>query len=377
MVTHYTLANGQYLADVATLDALPTRCVLDAPTGTGKSTLATQGERVVLAVSTQLAAEQLHLKMPTAVGLFHGSADIVTGNMRVIAVVYDSLSRLLERYSFIDETWALVIDEQHNLALASYRLKALDRLLAIAHGRVWRQVVFMSGTPLDMPHGRDYERVTVRRATQRTQPAVFVNYESGHKLAVAAQIAHTHVAKGERVLIYLNSKNTALNRLQGELAARGVSGIYTLNADNKLEQAGRAVIETEQLPQDCNVLITTAVLVESANLLTDIGAAIIASPIHPAYAQQFVSRARNNAPMCYILNNGIGAGYGIDTRAEIANILGQAEKLGDLLNSLARPWDNNRANLIAGQVSRLVSQDDSGAWAASLLGVLQHVTQLV
>ena len=370
------LGENEHLGDVLTLEQLPARCILDAPTGTGKSTLATNGKQVILAVSTTIAAEQLYQSGGGRVGILHGTSEDISLAHDVIVTTYDSLPRLMASFTFIDPpNWSLVIDEQHNIALADYRAKATQKMLAIATAEPWGRVVLMSGTPLDMPNGGDYERVTVRRAEQRRQPAQRVLYSSGQRLAAVANIAAKHVKGGERVLVYLESKGGELLTLTAELEAAGVTGVYHLNSDNKLEQAGRAIVDTQKLPTDCNVLITTAVLVESTNLLSEIGAAVIASPIHPAYAHQFVSRARLNAPMCYILNNGDGAGYGLDIQAELATVWETARLLAYQANMLGRPWDNQRGKALAGTLGRLIAIDENGAAVPSELGVLHHVTE--
>ncbi|MCA9979843.1 MAG: hypothetical protein KDD89_03400 [Anaerolineales bacterium] len=378
-----TVPEGKYLSDVLTLDQLPSRFLLDAPTGLGKSTLATKANNVIIAVSTQLAAMQIYKHVP-GFGVWCGLRHDMTEGLRGVAVVYDSVPNLLNSCEWIEpKEWALIIDEQHNAALASYRKKALSALLEIVETRPWKQVGFMSGTPMAMPHGREYDRVTVRPANGlRLQAAQFVRYAEGKKDAVTAELVLQHVNKGKPVVIYLDSKTGKRDGILAELVSRGIDAehIHTLDSDNKTEATGQHIIDNETLPEGCKVLITTAVLVESANINTAVGAAIILSPIHPNQAQQFVNRVRGAAVgVCYILNNGEGGGFGIDADKELVTTWKAAQMLCGGLNAITAQRErlglDDRAKTLGGRIAKTVKFDND-KWEPCHLGVLQAVAEL-
>ena len=79
--------------------------------------------------------------------------------------------------------------------------------------------------------------------------------------------------------IYLNDKKKALDKVLAGLVARGFERgeIAVLNSDVKHEEAGRAIIEQEQVPAGVRVLISTHIAVESLNLITDFDAVHIVS----------------------------------------------------------------------------------------------------
>jgi hypothetical protein len=165
-----TLPAGQYLADLAL--ALPARCILNADTGTGKTTWAATRPGVSLVVmSSVIAVQQQAERFPDA-GVWYEREKRLG---RVTFVTYEGFPACVRALldAGVDPAGvAVFVDEQHNLALAGYRHKALRRLVTTLALHPWRQVVFMSGTPLDVAHPylAGFERVAV--VSQRRQQQV-------------------------------------------------------------------------------------------------------------------------------------------------------------------------------------------------------------
>lgn len=383
------LPAGAWLADLLDADQLPARCILDANTGTGKTTWAASQTGTVLVVMSGVVAIQQQAERWPDAGVWY-EKDKRLG--RVTFVTYEGfpacVKQLLEDGT--DPAGVRVfVDEQHNLALAGYRHEALRRLVTTLSLHDWRQVVFMSGTPLDIPHPylADFTRVTVD-SERRTQKAVMVRWkrdlEDGHegrRVDTVAQLVMRHTSQGGRVVVHLNDKGTGLDRLVAALRAAGVGErhIYRLNADSKYESIGQYVIQHEDLPEDCRVLIVTDVLVESANLRTDLAAVVFCDTVHPAHAQQLLNRQRGDVGpgVAYVLTTGTGAGRGLDLNAEMVHTLACAQQQVDALNALEdrrRAYDDQARHVFAGQYGRLVCWDkQSERYAVDHLGVAYHV----
>lgn len=383
-----TLPAGQYLADLDL--ALPARCILNADTGTGKTTwAATRPGQVVVVMSSVIAVQQQAARYPDA-GVWYEREKRLG---RVTFVTYEGFpacARALLDAGVDPAGVAVFVDEQHNLALAGYRHKALRRLVTTLELHPWAQVVFMSGTPLDVfhPYLASFERVTVV-SQRRQQRAVMVHWRAetedgdhtGRRVDTVARLVTRHTAGGGRVVVHLNDKGTGLDRLVAALRAAGVAerSIYKLNADTKYESIGRHVIEYETLPADCLVLVVTDVLIESANLRTDLAAVVFCDPVHPAHAQQLVNRQRGPAGpgVAYVLTTGTGRGYGLDLEDQMAWVAARAQDMVDAKNALTeRAHSDQLRAIFGGDHGHLVRWDKlAGAWAVDHLGVGQYVHQ--
>lgn len=383
-----TVPAGQYLSDVDF--ELPERAVLDANTGIGKTTYAAtcgeKSERVVVTMSSIVALLQQAMRHPSA-GVCYEHEKTVTPSTRLAFVTYDQLpavAKLYEEWGMDFASVRLFVDEQHNLALADYRRKALDNLLRVVAGYDWKSVTFMSGTPLKVPHSTldDFQYVKVN-SHRRTQKATVVHWKrqddegnsSGRKRNTIVELVRRH----KRVLVHLDNKGAELDGLVAALVASGLdlATIYTLNSDNKYEALGQQVTEHETVPDDCRVLIVTSVFVESSNMRTYFDAGIIASPIHPSYAQQFANRQRGDSPMdmAYVLHGGTGSGWSFDIGAELDHTRRLAQQLADTLNAIEETRatiTEDARRVFGGEYGALVRRSGE-RFVVDELGVAQHV----
>lgn len=385
-IHHVKVPKDKYLADVAL--ELPERAVLDANTGIGKTTFAATcgrpGERVIVAMSSIVALRQQAMKYEDA-ALVYEHEKTLTPVSKLAFVTYDQLpavARMYEEWQVDFTSVRLFVDEQHNLALAGYRRRTLAKLLDMVDKYDWKSVTFMSGTPLDAPHSAlaDFEYVKVD-SHRRTQRSVLVRWKDGEGEGRKRDTIVKLVKRHKRVLVHLDNKGRELDGLVATLVASGVdlSTIYTLNADNKFEPLGQQVTEHETVPDDCRVLIVTSVFVESSNMQTRFDAGIIATPIHPSYAQQFANRQRGEVPMdaVYVLHNGTGKGWGFNIKAELDHTQKLAQKLADTLNDI----EDSRATIsedarrvFGGEYGALVGRKGE-RFEVDELGVAQHVHQ--
>ncbi|HSH03796.1 MAG TPA: DEAD/DEAH box helicase family protein [Anaerolineae bacterium] len=393
------LKKGQYLGEKLRGEGvkLPRRAYLSAGTGTGKTTYFCKmaledDERVIIAASVTPAVKQLQDKYDDGEGRVAVAYDRektpIDAKTRLIICTYDQIanvSKQIER-----DKWRLVIDEGHNIALANYRRAALRRVIAEIANPKWLQVVVMSGTPLYSPLScfDDFVFVKVEH-WKRTQQAVMVRCENDKisRYDVALKIALSHAESTKPTVIFLNNKSGGLDKCIAGLVAGGVdaSTIYALNSDSKYDSIGEQVTTHETLPDNCKFFFCTSVFVESVNLHTELGAVIILSSIHPAYAEQLVNRQRGDvAPdIVYVVTSGQGGGFNFNIKGEYrytmtshaAELVERQNKLDDeLLAQGVQPYSEGAKRLFGGAYGGMMRRE-AERWTVDELGVVQHITE--
>lgn len=297
------IPEGKYLSEIDF--TLPDKSFLIVPTGKGKTTWAMEKRgRSILVMSATVAIEQQGNKYPNA-GVYYGKKKTATAVHEKVIVTYDLLPDFVKKFNIDTTQYDLIIDEQHNLGLADYRAKALQGVIRAIESHEWKSICFMTGTYLKIPHPALAGFVPVyTTAKDREQKAQRVSY--GKKVKQTDVITELVKHSNGLSVVFFQNKGARLDTLVATLTAANINGIYCLNSDSKYEAIGQHITTHETLPPDCQVLITTSVFVESANLRADIETAIIAGSVHPAYAQQFVNRIRGDKPpkCTYWINNG-------------------------------------------------------------------------
>ena len=390
------LPSGAYLSDhLTSFDQLPQFCILDAPTGIGKTTaminLIVSHGCGILVVSSVIALRQLQKKCDEnnfAFGVFYQDQKQIQPMMLTTPESLPLLVEKLNQYGLVTPGMPLIIDEWHNLAIASYRT-GMNGLLEVIKHTPWLCIIGMSGTPLPLWTDATDHFQTVRVNTPlRNQVATFIHWqlhdEKGQPLDCSrtdtiVELALEHINNNQRVIIHLNDKGRGLDSLIAKFLAIGIpdSQIGTLNSDNKYETVGTHVINEEIVPDQCLILIVTSIFIESANLKTTFGAVIITSDLHPIYAQQLVNRKRGDAiPNCYILSNGTGHGWELDRDAIHLHVLKHATFLCQELNANAEhniPLTPDDMQIFGSQWRDILFRDSQGVWRINLLAVTQAV----
>lgn len=336
------LNEGQFLGDVN--PQLPSRAMLAANTGSGKTTYAVSiPGRVVLVVPTQALLEQLCSLHPAARPFYQFNRKIGEDDSLIITTP-NSIQKLLPK---VDASqYSLVIDEAHEFAVAGYRRRAYDDL-AMCLGGSWANVILMTGTPFPLVW-RDmevYEPVTVS-SPQRQQAARLVAWQDdkgkGSKLKTAVSLMPP-AAKHKRIFIYLQDKKTALDSLIYELKQLGYERgeIAVLNADTRTEPGQDSdhylhLMEHEQLPNQVQVVIATAVLMTGVNIKQRFDQVHLLTAVSSIEAQQIVNRFRLAAPGIvydYSNNQATGDAAHFDVRWLASEITTQAQQTADHLTA--------------------------------------------
>lgn len=338
------LTGGQFMGDVVVdEDGLPKRANLRARTGVGKTTWAAElPGQVVLIVPTQAVLEQLQAHH--AADCYYQHSKTATNASRLILTTPESFGRLLQK---IDAgLFTLVVDESHLIPQAGFRRRAYaDIVAAVGPSAGWRRVVLMSGTPLPLVGGElaVFENVVVG-SDQREQPATRVVWrtppdEKGKTRGdlVAAVGLHLDPRKDVRHLIYVNDKGKRADALHFECRRRGYDwdSIAFVNADRRGDRAYRSIVNDEVLPDDVRVVIATAIIETGVNLRNpgERWAVHFASAVSSVEAQQVVSRFRDQSPVVYWYNAGIGAMSRGDYVRTGSELLQAAEAIAAELNA--------------------------------------------
>ena len=395
------LPAGAYLGDVLDVDDLPRYAMLNANTGTGKTTFAESlpGQTLIVTSST-VALEQIAARRRAAgepCDVYYHTEKSATADSQLIVTTYESFSKVLR---LVDASrFSLVVDEVHNFSASSspaFRGRALESVVDTLDVGAWRRVMLMSGTPMPSSHPalRKFQQVNVISHVrgQRAQRVVYKETGPDGKtrgrkreaLLALCDPARTH-------LIFLNDKKNGRDKLVAGLVARGFSReeIAILDSDTKDSATGKSIIESETIPAGVRVLITTSVLVEAANLRDKIDCVHLASHVHPYLAQQLVNRLRTSAAgVVYWYNAGDGRAPRANISFHHSHFLREAQNLVNHLNQFAsvNPEDSSdearlkrrSMRLWAGRAGELVRVDEDEVttakwWDISYLGV-DHAT---
>lgn len=166
----------------------------------------------------------------------------------------------------------LFVDEAHTFSSDSYRQADIAACYAMFPAA--KKVVLLTATPYF------YHNSGLQAA-----PKIFVEKAGKPKTRVKLLYFRDetatvkHFAEKGRVIVEINSR-TGMNTLAKFLRKCGVSGVYTLSADDKeaTDKASiyRHILDHECLPADCRVLLTTKIYEMGINLRdTDISAFLI------------------------------------------------------------------------------------------------------
>ena len=391
---------GAYLADALREEDLPRRCLLAANTGTGKTTFAENlPGQVLLVTSSTLLLEQIRERRRAAgqpVDVYYHGEKSAQADSKLIVTTYESFARVLR---LVDASrFTLVVDEVHNFSASSsraFRGPALETVVDTLEG-AWQRVILMSGTPMPSSHPalRQFARVNVISQVrgQRAQRVVYKRTEpDGRTTGSRLEAVLINCDTRRTHLIFLNDKQKKLDRVRAGLIAKGFAPeqIAIVNSDTKATAAGRAVTETERIPDGARVLITTSVLVEGANLRDTFDCVHLASDIHPFLAQQLVNRLRSDAAgVVYWYNASDGRATHTSVPFHHNHFLREARSLVDHLNRFASVDPNDTSDEArlkrramrrwtgaAGELVRVDEDEETKRrwWDVSYLGV-DHAT---
>lgn len=269
---------------------------LVANTGCGKTTyLANLDMKKVITVPTINALRDIKKAYP-GVSVYYGEEKDLS-NPDFIITTHSSLSTLSE---LIDtKQYTVIFDEAHNLvASASISFRNSEYREFVDTLNRWGKVILTSATPLALNHENltNINYITIKSDVRKQD----------YKLVQAVdEVSYILDNISGKSIIFLNSKNEQgqlgiLN--QALLTKYKPEEILIYNAARK--ENGEEMIETNMVPDNVKVIITTSVFLESFNLNTNIDNLFVLSTIHPVLLHQLANRTRKKAVgMVHIFQN--------------------------------------------------------------------------
>ncbi|MCU7712992.1 DEAD/DEAH box helicase family protein [Priestia sp. JV24] len=260
------------------------RLLVDSPTGSGKTTafinafkeLSDESKHFyIFAAPTIALTEQnaISHKLRAVKGqtsnLFKIINQDVKNGQRVFVSTYDMTPVLIEFLQMICEriSFTLVIDEIHKFVAdydKNYRYEAIQNLYKV--GKKARSFIGLSGTVDDI-YRNEFETVVKIDNGSPQSPcqelAIYTYEKRNDALAELAQLIEVWTSQ-RKLLIYIQSKNK-IEQLKGVLQRKGIK-VRTINASSKSNTTYRQLVETQQVPEDVQVILTTSVIADGVNI---------------------------------------------------------------------------------------------------------------
>lgn len=278
------LGEGQRLSDLK-FD-IPSECILESPTNSGKTYWAVHNlGKVDILMPTQELAKQAAGEY----GLHYVIQGIQPTMDDVQVGTYNAVEKFVKR-GVGDRT--LFIDEAHNLVFSAskgFRSQVLHQIIAAMP--LYRRVILASGTWVETlhPYLRRFHKVIVERENPVTKLAQICYYENRDK-ALSMKLV-----KGKLNIVFFNDKDKGRD-LGYRLESQGWK-VQIFNSMTKPEEEHQEIIETQQVPDDIEVLIVTTLFIEGLNIYNhNIGNLHLLSHGSAELIEQVANRTRNKAP---------------------------------------------------------------------------------
>lgn len=340
-VTPLTLEPQQHLSDLDLKieGRLRRKIHLEAPTGTGKSTLVieklSKKMPVIMAVPQLAQVKQLKsiygeskkIGEANYILYVHGGVEIPNSikSYKMIVTTYDGLSRIVPRVT--PRHYALVIDEAHKLyQAADYRSLAINQMVAHIDNCMFRQVITLSAklNPKLMPFNYD-EIFTIDK--QPIEKELKIHLFKKGKPAREKLLKAQPSKKGQLVLLRVNNKDE-IEEFAAYYENRGLKTLKITSDLQKTQEVSQTFCE-EKIPEGYDVVLTTSLTDEAININnTNIESVhILGGRLHSEELLQFIGRFRKKAPPFhqYLSAGQLGFYPEIDLDEERNNLLAVAQ----------------------------------------------------
>ena len=313
-----TLKENEFI--VNHIQQLHNGCTLiESPTGTGKTSFVlehlTQSEKILMLVPLVVQVRQLkaHYKNRHDIVFLSGTDKDKTHTLQTyqgkhIVATYDLWPSLQKSLNFTGYT--LVIDEVHKMYSAgSYRDEALNPILAIIpNKRFFNKKLLLTATYTEslaeLGQLLPDTWFTIRQATPIAKTLNIHIYEESWSFHwLQAVISRLQQREGKKIVfVRLNSTN----RMEKAIACLEKLNFKALGISRKTIGLAsvKTVVETELLPNNYDVVLTTSIFDEAINLNNtnaDIDSVHIVDAVaHPEEIVQFMGRLRKANPPFFL-----------------------------------------------------------------------------
>lgn len=274
------------------------RVIVDAPTGSGKTTafmnafkrLANKEYNFYIFVApTIVLSEQIALEhnVTCAKGGIKGFKNMIVQKViqgeRVFVSTYDKAAEVV---SFIESgikyennpkpKFYLVYDEVHKLTEAyNYRFSTIDKLNELAS--VATSLIGLSGTPEDLLKNNWDKLIKIDNGNSKSTNLDYriFTYDTNEKGVITpenADLMLVPVVRGllqqTRVLLFINNKDR-IQRVARLLKGEGIN-VQTVTSDKRQSATYTNIVENGAIDDDVQVVISTSVLADGISLNNDL-----------------------------------------------------------------------------------------------------------
>ncbi len=258
--------------------AIRKRFIEVSPTGTGKTWVAVLPEYSItlvpyrpLAASTATSYQDDY---GNTIGVVMGGSEIDESATRFVCV-YDSIDRLIkylddnrERFGNFWEYFLLTVDEWHQSVYSGmFRARALAQVERAM--QMFYNCRVTTATPLPlMPGTAGFVRVNYEREVAHVRN-LFFGMIGGTAKAID-QIIQIKRSLGENPIVVLMQDSKKVNEIVKSQLEKLGYGCMHFNSDVKQTEAYRKLIETQELPDEIDVILATSLWQDGHNVFSNI-----------------------------------------------------------------------------------------------------------
>lgn len=264
------------------------RILVDSPTGSGKTTAFLNSFKelsnekphfFIFAAPTIALTEQnaISHKVRAIKGQTDNlfkiiNQDVRTGK-RVFISTFDMCPILIDFLKLIEKnmSFTLVVDELHKFVTdydLNYRFEAIKNLYVVS--KQAKSFIGLSGT-IDDIYKNEFDQVVTIDNGKPQSPcqefAVYTYEKKDNALAELAKLIEVWTSK-RKLLVYIQSKEK-IEQLKTVLRRKGIK-VHTINANSKSNHTYKQLVETSQIDEDVQVVLTTSVIADGVNIKNSI-----------------------------------------------------------------------------------------------------------
>ena len=210
----------------------------------------------------------------------------------LIITTYDGLQKF---YSEEGKEWLktarFVVDEAHNITTSSsddFRQNAIRKI--VENEFLANEIVYLTATPIKDSNFEDIHTINIQRKIRRKKKLYITKYDDRVQAVVDAV---TSSKKGSRHVIFINNKKVNF-QLDAIFTDMGYN-CQVVNTDVMNDYEVKKFIETGELANDIDILISTSILSEGFRIDADIDTLHVLSLIGAEQLHQFSERPSGNA----------------------------------------------------------------------------------
>lgn len=346
----YLIPEGKKLSDIFTADMVLGKCMIEVPTGAGKtffmSSIARNTEHsVLLSVPTQGLLEEVVQKYG-AVPYYEKSKDANPNKDKFIVVCHQGLSNFINAWGgeiLNGNKFIVAIDEAHNIVSNRLLNKTFTRVIRELKKNKIENILLATGTTLKNEHEYFKDFRSIRVGEERPRTALKFQFAVCEDMAYGL-VKETRIGldEGSQVAIAIRSKGAKLDTIIANLLTAiptlRKKDIALINADQKTTDVFKNVVVEGDISK-YKVLIVTDILKEGTSITTSTKRVKVLTTEHIFHVsdfRQYATRYRSADEVEFTLikkANSKASKAIVDLDEYVRNIREKGERFVNLLNA--------------------------------------------